>query len=384
MFKAIVIGGGVIGVSTAFRLAQAGAKVTLLEAHALASGTSSTSFAWVNSNNKAPIEYHRLNVAGMGEHSKLREEFGSAPWLHMDGNAIWNSPTESSASNEPAVPFFGELFERKVKRLVEWGYPAEVLSPAELKAIHPDLEPQDGVEQIAYFPTEGYVDVPHLVARLASAARSHGADIRGNQKVVEILQDGGRVVGVKTAAGEQHTADVVVSCTGRWTDHLTGLVGAPIPLAPTLGLLVVSTPVPTTLRSLVHTTGVNLRPDGGSRVKMASFGIDTLLEWDTPQETLREYAEEILKRARTILPALEGGAVDSYTVGIRALTKDGLPAIGPISGLDGFYTIVTHSGVTMGPFLGRIAAKEILGGEADNRIADFRPDRFLVAAGAAV
>jgi glycine/D-amino acid oxidase-like deaminating enzyme len=298
----------------------------------------------------------------------------------MDGNAIWNTPTEITASNEPAVPFFGEMFEPKLQRLVEWGYPAEVLSPAELKAIHPDLKPQDGVEQIAYFPMEGYVDVPHLVAKLASAARAHGAEIRSNQKVVEILQEAGCVVGVKTATGEHHSADVVVSCTGRWTDFTTELVGAPIPLAPTLGLLVTSTPVPTTLRSLVHTTSVNLRPDGGSRVKMASFDHDALLDWDTPRQKLREYAEEVLDRAKVILPVLDGGSVDSYKVGIRALSQDGLPAIGPVSGLDGFYMIVTHSGVTMGPFLGRIAAKEILGGPVDNRLTDFRPDRFLVTA----
>ena len=384
MVKVIVIGGGIIGCSTAFRLAQAGAQVTLLEARELASGTSSTSFAWMNSNNKAPVEYHRLNVAGMAEHSRLREEFGSAPWLHVDGNVIWNSPSRGDASNEPAVPVSRELFNKKIQRLREWGYPVEMLTPAELAAIHPDVRPEQSVERVAYFPTEGHVDVPHLVARLATAARERGAEILINQDVVEIMQDSGRVVGVRTATGDTHLADVVVSCTGRWTDQVADLTGHQIPLAPTLGLLVVSKPVATTLRSLVHTTSVNLRPDGGSRVIMASFEHDALLEWEMPQETVRGYAEEILARATEILPALTGSAIESFKVGIRALTQDGLPAIGPVSGLEGFYVVVTHSGVTMGPFIGQIVAREILTGEMDERIANFRPDRFLVGAATSV
>ena len=118
--NAIVIGGGIIGISTALRLAQAGARVTLLEARTLASGTSSTSFAWMNSNNKAPIAYHRLNVDGMAEHVRLGEEFGRAPWLHIEGNAIWDTPSQGGGANEQAVPVQGEPMAAKAQRLRGW------------------------------------------------------------------------------------------------------------------------------------------------------------------------------------------------------------------------------------------------------------------------
>src|SRR5947209_661952 len=89
MTDIIVVGGGIIGASTAYRLAQAGARVTLLDAGQLAGGTSSGSFAWLNANNKPPFPYHLLNVSGMAEHRALLQEFGSAPWLHMDGGIEW-------------------------------------------------------------------------------------------------------------------------------------------------------------------------------------------------------------------------------------------------------------------------------------------------------
>lgn len=377
MTKAIVIGGGIIGMSTAFRLVQAGARVTLLEAGRLAGGTSSTTFAWTNSNNKAPLEYHRLNVAGMTEHIRLREEFGRAPWLHIEGNVIWDHPGTGDGKNEPAVPVQGEPLDRKIQRLRGWNYPVEVVTPEELSNIHPEIKPQDGVEQVAYFPTEGYIDVPLLVGMLARAAHLRGARIETNEQVVEIIREADRVVGVRTASGDTYTADVVVSCTGRWTDQLTSLVDATIPMAPTPGLLVTSAPVATTLRALAHSPSVNIRPHGGSRVLMASFEHDRRLDQNTPLETLRSYAHVIFQRARQILPDLEGSQVELFLVGTRSIPEDSFPVVGPVSGLEGFYVIATHSGVTMGPLMGLIAAREILHGVVDDRVLGFRPDRLL-------
>jgi glycine/D-amino acid oxidase-like deaminating enzyme len=384
MADVIVIGGGVIGSSVTYRLAQAGARVTLLEARRLSGGTSSTSFAWMNSNNKAPLEYHRLNVGGMSEHSILREEFGVAPWLHVYGNVIWGDESRATAGAEPDVPVVGESLEAKIRRLREWSYPVEVLSPSQLSYVHPDIKPPDDVERITLYPTEGYVDVPLLIANLTRAAENYGAVIQTNQEVVDIVREAGRVVGVRTAAGDQIAADVVVSCTGRWTDQVTALTGARIPMAPTLGLLVVSSPAVIGLRSLVHTPRVNVRPDGGSRIMMASFELDSLLKTDSSPEALSDLAQQVLERATAILPALHGSTVEAFKLGVRAIPQDGFPVIGPLGGVDGFYTISTHSGVTMGPLLGRIATKEILGGEIDDRVASFRPDRLIAAHAASV
>src|SRR3712207_9069278 len=87
--EVVVIGGGIIGAATTDRLAAAGARVTLIDAGEPGRGTSSSSFAWLNSSRKEPRAYHDLNVLGIAAHLALAEAFDAAPWLHRDGGVHW-------------------------------------------------------------------------------------------------------------------------------------------------------------------------------------------------------------------------------------------------------------------------------------------------------
>jgi glycine/D-amino acid oxidase-like deaminating enzyme len=114
MISAIVIGAGVMGASVAYRLAQAGAGVTVLEATRVGGGTSGTSFAWTNAHKKPPKPYHDLNVAGMKAHAALADEFGATPWWHGGGSLEWvaepdrTAQRETSSSCDPgAMPLSG-------------------------------------------------------------------------------------------------------------------------------------------------------------------------------------------------------------------------------------------------------------------------------------
>ena len=100
MIKAIVIGGGVMGASVAYRLAQAGAVVIVLEAARIGGGTSGISFAWTNAHRKPPKPYHDLNVAGMKAHLALADEFGATPWWHGGGSLEWEAEPDRQAQRE--------------------------------------------------------------------------------------------------------------------------------------------------------------------------------------------------------------------------------------------------------------------------------------------
>src|SRR5580704_3605882 len=110
MSDALVIGAGVLGASTAFRLAAAGLSVTILEAGRVGAGTSGMSFAWINSNGKPPRPYHDLNVAGLRAHFALRDEFPATPWLHEGGSL--EIVHAADAAKQQA----------KISRLRDWGY----------------------------------------------------------------------------------------------------------------------------------------------------------------------------------------------------------------------------------------------------------------------
>jgi glycine/D-amino acid oxidase-like deaminating enzyme len=362
----VVIGGGIIGASVTYRLALAGARVTLLEAGNLAGGTSGASFAWLNANNKPPLAYHILNTGGTAEHRILASELGAAPWLHLDGNIEWAADDAGHAA----------LME-KVNRLRDWGYQAEILTTTELRVLEPDLVPPPGVYDAAYFPAEGYADVPLLVGTLARAAERAGATIRADSRITEVVRSGGRVTGVVTAGGERFAADIVVSCVGRWSGEFARMAGMHLPMEPTVGMLVVTSAAPVRFRSVLNTPTINVRPDGGGRLRLQSVEFDDITTPEMATTPLPEIAHRVYERAIGVLPSLAGTPIQAALVGVRSIPGDGYPVIGPVPGLNGLYIVATHSGVTMGPLLGRIAAREIIGGTVDPRIAPFRPERLI-------
>ena len=179
MPRIVVIGAGVMGASVAYRLAMAGASVTVLEAGRIAGGTSTCSFAWTNSNDKEPRAYHDLNVAGMKAHAALGDEFGATPWWHGGGNVEWTAPEDRAA------------LQAKVERLLAWGYAAEWITPRRLLELEPDIDPaQIGDAPIAYYADDGWLDPVVYIAAMLGAARSRGATVIAGARVSDIVQQG--------------------------------------------------------------------------------------------------------------------------------------------------------------------------------------------------
>lgn len=369
MPEVIVIGGGIVGASVAYRLVKGGARVTLLEAGRLGGGTTVASFAWVNSHQKPPLAYHRLNVSGMGEHYALRDEFGLAPWLHLDGHIEWDRSEGGR-----------ERVREKVTHLREWGYQAELLPVAELRAFEPDMVAPPDVDEFAYFSAEGYIDPVLLIGHLAGAARDLGAEIRTQSRVTGFIRSGARVTGVELADGERLMADTVISCVGRWTDELTDRAGLRLPLAPTVGMIIVSAPSAVRLRAIHHDESMNIRPDGAGRIIMRHYDFDDMVQPDTATQPIPALCYDMLARVVAILPGLAGTPIEAARIAVRPIPGDGLAVVGPAPGAAGLYVVCTHSAATMGPWLGRVVAREVLHGEMDARLAPFRPERLVASA----
>lgn len=345
----------------AHRLSQGGVRVCIVDQAEPTSGTTSASFAWLNANNKTPREYFELNRAGMEEHRRLDDELPGASWLRPVGNLIWSTDPEDLA--------------RRIKRLRGWGYAAERLTA---RRVNEDLEP--GVvfpgpdTPVAFFPEESWVDAPGLTRALVEAARRNGAETRFGVAVESVALDDRRVSGVRLAGGERVAADAVVNAAGAGADRVAATVGRKLPLDSKRGLLARVAVNGEPLRRLLHTPRVNLRPDGPGRMVLHSGTVDEKLGTE-PVGTLRE---DLLARAREVLPALQRAEALEDIVGIRPVPADGLSCVGAVPGLDGYYEAVTHSGVTLGPLVGRLLAREIREGEVDPLLAPFRPGRFGV------
>ena len=367
MPKVIVIGAGVMGASAAYRLAQAGAQVTVLEATRVGGGTSGTSFAWTNSHNKPPKPYHDLNVAGMKAHAALANEFGATPWWHGGGSLEWVAEPERTAQRE------------NVEQLRSWGYSAEWITPSQLQELEPDIDPATiGDAPVAFFPDEGWLDpVVYAHAMLSTACRRHGARVISGARVADLLMAGDRVTGVRTADGTSYEACTVVNCAGRWTNEASRDAGLHLPLAPTVGFLVFTPPVAAGLSRVVRTTVVHARPDGAGRLMLHWNPTDASLSFDTPLSPSIPEARDLVRRARRLLPSIGNVEPEAVRTAIRPIPDDHFSAIGPMPRTQGYYIAVTHSGVTMSPFLGSAVADEIVGGRQRPELADFRPARFF-------
>ena len=360
--RTAVVGAGIVGASVAYHLSRGGAEVVLIDGAEPGSGTTSTSFAWVNANNKLPRDYFELNLAGMHEHRRLHDEIGGG-WLHPTGNLIL--PTEGESEN----------LVKRVERLRSWSYAAEML-PA--LAVSEGLEPgavfPDPDLRIAHFPEESWVDAPALTKTLVEAAGRNGArTLVGN--AVQGIEVGGEGVKLELEDGDAIYADAVVNATGAGAASVANMVGRTLPLDVFRGLLLRVAVSGEPLRHLMHTPRINLRPDGPGYLLLHHDSVDEKLTEDFAG-TEDPLCAELLERGRRVLPDLAEAEVVEARFGLRPVPADGHSCVGALSRIPGYYEAVTHSGVTLGPLLGRLLAREILTGEVDPLVAPFRPDRF--------
>jgi glycine/D-amino acid oxidase-like deaminating enzyme len=367
MTHVTIVGAGLLGSALAFHLARRGAEVTVVEADRPGRGTSSATFAFATAQDKMPAGYFELNEAGVREYAALAATLGP-DWRHPGGDLVVGCGAGA------------EAVAARIERYAALGYSVHRLDRAALAALEPAVEPAPGELAVAHFPDDVWIDVPLLVGRLLAGARAAGAVIRTGQRVESFEIVGDRVSAVRLAGGELASADVVVLAAGPETETLAASAGVRLPMKPSPGLLAITEPIATGLGHVVHAEGIALRPDGGGRIILFSRAVDGTLAPDV-RTVDRDAApvREIVDRGAALVPALAGVPAETVRIGRRALTTDGQPAVGFAASPDNLYLLTTHSGVTLGGLLGRLAASEILGRPVP-QLEPYRPSRFAVQA----
>jgi glycine/D-amino acid oxidase-like deaminating enzyme len=373
--RCAVVGAGVIGACLALRLAEAGLDVTLLDQDQPGQATTRWSYAWLNSNDKAPRAYHELNHAGLRAWAALAGQLGGAAWYRPAGNIEWAATAATHAQ-----------LTARVDRLASWGYPARMISAAEAAELEPALRLPPAVRGVGWFPTEGYLLTGPLIRQLTAAAVQRGVTVLAGppSQVTGFGFDGGAVRQVRTSAGQPIPADVVVCCAGRWAPELARLAGgtAPVPLVPwqepgaaAPGLVVQAGPAADGPARVLHTPGVHLRPHTAGQVHLEAP--DAAVDLHTPDAGLRRWAAELLRRARQVSRGLDRAAVTEYQVCVRPMPADGQSIVGWLPGPRGVYLAVTHSGATLAAHLAALITSELVTGTAPDELRPYRPSRFL-------
>jgi glycine oxidase len=367
----IVIGAGAIGLSCAWRCAQAGMSVLVLERDEPGAGASGVAAGML-----API-----TEASFGEEALLALNLAArAQWRAFAAEleeltALPTGYTESGALVVAADRDDVEELRRLHGFQVELGLDAEWLAPRAAREREPALAPRIG--GAIYAPQDGYVDPAAVVRALAAAFAGAGGELRSGTEVEALETAGGRVHGVRTAAGELLGADTVLIAAGAWSaaGELAVEAGAPA-IRPVKGQLLELRTRPghrAPARHIVRTPRCYLVPRGDGRVVLAA----------TPEEQGFDLAVtadgvyRLLEAAWEVLPDVGELELLRARVGLRPGTPDNAPAIGA-GDVDGLVWATGHyrNGIMLAPLTGRGIAALLTDGELSAELRPFIPQRF--------
>jgi glycine/D-amino acid oxidase-like deaminating enzyme len=364
-----VIGAGIVGAAIAFRLAEKGAEVILLDRARPGGGATAASFARVTATGNLSRAYLDLGEAALREYHRLAWRLAPAPWYHVAGTLAWfRDPARAAALQE------------QVDRLRDLGYAAEMLPASTVLAdLEPGLAIADAANPVAWYPDEAWVDPVAMTRRLVAAVRNGGGRILSGAEraVVAIGVKGERVDSVTLAGGQTIPVHAVVNTAGVAAPHIADMVGRSLAVgAPRgLGVRAAMPDGDDPLRRPVRTDGVAIRPDGSGHIFLVpAENLDTVLPGPLPLD--HPAVAKTMTSAAAAVPALAEAQPVSALVAAWPLLADDLPSVGAVAAIPGYFEAVTDYGVTLAPLIGRSLGDEILGLAPDPLLAPFRPDRL--------
>lgn len=366
-----VVGAGIVGAAVAHRLARRGIEVTVFEKDRPAAGATGRSFAWLNAHHsKQPEHYHRLNRLGVAAWRELEAERGGELGVRWGGTLEW-------ADAGPGA----EELRAGVRNLLGWGYPVRAIDARELVALAPRVVP-GAVAAAAFAETEGAVDAALATRALLRRAETDGARIHARCEVRTIEIRDGRLRGVETTAGPFALDRLVIAC-GVGTPALAAQAGLELRLRPAPGLVLHTEPLPPQVDAVVVGPRAHARQGLDGRFVLGEDPgpprepdhaelLAGRTEFPDP-ETADRHARRLLAAAAAYLPGIAGARIEQVHLCLRPVPLDGYPVVGPSRACPDVYAAVTHSGVTLGPLLGRLIAQELLDGVATELLAPYRP-----------
>ena len=389
MPNVIVIGGGIIGCACAHELARRGAHVILLERDELAAGASGRNHGLL----LAPLDPVMVPMATAS--TALYEEIQATSPLrfNMDPAPIGFLVVATDEGETPAA-------RAEAEAAAACGVRIEQLNDSGIHELEPELGP--GLAGGWLLEDGRRLDPAALTVALGLAAGRHGADVGRNITARALVHDQDRVRGVITDEGPI-PADAVVLAAGPWTGSLLRPVGIDLPVTGGRGWLVHVSPNRPVLRRIVNRAGWHVTgqewgmvpgsanelstdypdPDVGTLLQPNPDG--TLLVGGSRQPVVTAEPEDptvpqqILRAAIQLVPALADAAVRSAWWGVRPMTPDGRPIVGPLR--DGLFVATGHGGqgVILGGGTGRLVASMVLGERAPFDPEPFSPQRFRTA-----
>jgi sarcosine oxidase subunit beta len=367
--EVVVVGGGAVGTSIAFHLAEAGADVTLLEREALSSGSTSRAAGGVRTQFSDP-----LNIAIGLRGVEAFTRFATRPGGEIDFRQVGYLFLLDRPEDVP-------LFEQSVALQNELGVPSRVVDPEEAGRLSP-LAGLEGVLAATYCPLDGHASPEAVAQGYAAGAREHGATVVTGCAATAVETDGGTVTGVATDRGTIET-ETVVCAAGVWSPGLASTAGIDLPVEPVFREVVTTAPVadlPDEIPLTVDfTTGFYFHREGpGLLIGMSDR--DQPPGFDAPTDPA--WLEHVIDVAARRAPSfLDMGLAHGWK-GYYEVTPDhnGLVGEAPSPSRFLYATGFSGHGFMQAPAVGEIVRDLVLGREPFVDVAPLSAERFALQA----
>ena len=351
----VIIGGGIMGASTAYHLAKRGCTdvVVLEAAEMFGLGSTGLNAGGVRYQFASPVNIE-LSKLSFGMMERFADEMDQPIGLRRCGYLFMLDQPDDLAQ-----------FRRNVALQNSLGVPSRVVTTDEIAALAPEVD-VNGIIGGTWCPADGLVDPHGLLQGFVSNARRLGATLRTGARVeaVDVVDD--RIAAVRTKHDVIETRNVVVAA-GPWSASVGQMVGVDIPIEPIRRQIAVTGPIANLRRDFpfvidfsrslyFHREGPGILTGMSNNDERASFDTSVDQEW-----RLRHF-EEAAKR----LPLLADAEISAEWAGLYEVTPDDQPILGRLPDVEGLFICAGFSGhgLMHGPATGLLMAEEILDGRA--------------------
>ncbi len=379
VYDAIVVGGGIAGISTAYHLMRQGAKTLLFDRRDVGRATDAGA-GIISPYTAIAIPYRteaqfNFTVEAAEYYPQLMEQLGEK----QDSSTIYSANgIIFAAVSEDELERFEKARKEISKRLEQRGLSSEselrLLSANEARELFPTLAE---TKAAMLCPPAAQVDGRELSQALYQAAEQQGLSVKSCGVEKLIIEDHA-VKGV-VANGDTFKADKVAIAGGAWSRQFEEQCGVQIPVEPERGQIIhlnvpnvktANRPIISTFR---HGYYIMAWPDnrivvGATREKGLGFNSHSTVAG----------IHEVLGDALRVAPGLSDASLREVRVGLRPVPVDEAPILGSVPNINNLYlaTGLGHSGLSVGPYVGKVAADMILGKELETDIAPFNVQRF--------
>ncbi|MCZ4353098.1 FAD-dependent oxidoreductase [Roseovarius aestuarii] len=366
MNRTVIIGGGAIGLSLAYHLAQRDVRdVVLLERNSLTSGTSWHAAGIVGPLRATPNMTKLAMYAG--ELFPALEGLTGQDTGYRRTGGYWLARAPERMDELHRIAALGRHF----------GLTPEIITPDALAAAMPDLD-TDGLVGAMSVVEDASVNPVDLCMAYARGAKAKGVTIRENVAVAALVSEGHKITGVRLTDGNEIAADRVAICAGSWSKRLAETAGLALPLQAVEHMYVVTETMPSlsqpfpVVRDLDR--GIYIKGDAGKLV-IGGFEPDAKC-WDAfgPEgdRPFLEMAEDwdqftpFMEAALSLMPSLETTGIAHFMNGPESFTADTRPLIGQAPQMDGLFVAagMNSVGVMSSAGVGRALADWMVDGAA--------------------